>query len=97
VPQKGPDKGSHNYKLLVDPALKKGQQKLYRVDGVIPGDPTSRVVVTDPRSRVARLYMKNKQAELIIPQFKVGSTVHTLPLNQLLKHGTDSLMLTPSP
>lgn len=60
------------YKLIVDPALHKGQKKLYRIDGVIPGDPTSNVIVTDPRSRVARLLTKSRQADLLIPQFKVS-------------------------
>lgn len=61
----------HNYKLLVDPAIQKGQQKLYRFDGVIPGDPASKVIITDPRRRVARLLSKSKQADLDVPQFKV--------------------------
>ncbi len=26
-----------SYKLLLDPQIKKGQQKLYRYDGVVPG------------------------------------------------------------
>ena len=26
-----------NYKLLIDPAIKKGHQKIYRFDGVFPG------------------------------------------------------------
>ena len=67
-------KKTHNYKLIVDPILNKGQKKLYRIDGVIPGDPTSNVIITDPRSRVARLLTKSKQADLLVPQFKVSST-----------------------
>lgn len=60
--------------MIVDPILNKGQKKLYRIDGVIPGDPTSNVIITDPRSRVARLLTKSKQADLLVPQFKVSST-----------------------
>lgn len=74
-PQAGDkSKRSHNYKLIVDPALHKGQQKLYRIDGVIPGDPLSKVIVTDPRSRVARFLTKSKQADLPVPQFKVSNS-----------------------
>ena len=34
-----PDEGDErrNYKLLIDPAIKKGHQKIYRFDGVFPG------------------------------------------------------------
>lgn len=65
----------NDYKLLVDPAIHKGQQKLYRFNGVIPGDPASKVIITDPRRRVARLLTKSKQADLAVPQFKV--TMHS--------------------
>ena len=37
------EKKWRSYKLLVDPILKKGQQKLYRYDGVAPG-PSVRVM-----------------------------------------------------
>lgn len=33
----GHEKKKKNYKLLVDPALKKGCTKVYRYDGVVPG------------------------------------------------------------
>lgn len=65
-------KKPHNYKLIVDPVIHKGQTKLYRLDGVIPGDPLTKVIITDPRSRVARFLSKSKQADLPVPQFKVS-------------------------
>lgn len=30
-------KSKRNYKLLIDPAIKKGHQKIYRFDGTFPG------------------------------------------------------------
>ena len=31
------EKKKRNYKLIIDPALKKGPEKVYRYDGVVPG------------------------------------------------------------
>ena len=33
----GKCKSKRNYKLLIDPAIKKGHQKIYRFDGVLSG------------------------------------------------------------
>lgn len=63
-----------NYKLLVDPFLVKGAAKLYRYDGVVPGDPTyPPVQLRDPRSQLTRIWTRLEQLELPVPRFKIDS------------------------
>ncbi len=64
-----------SYKLLVDPILKKGQQKLYRYDGVAPGPSGADFsvnVVRDPRSRLSRFWKGREKYDLPVPKFKVS-------------------------
>ncbi|XP_035041004.2 histone-lysine N-methyltransferase SETD1B-A isoform X3 [Hippoglossus stenolepis] len=70
------EKRSHHwrsYKLIIDPALKKGSHKLYRYDGLTfnmpnPGmDPVD--MVRDPR--IGRLWTKYKEMDLPVPKFKI--------------------------
>nr|XP_023658666.1 histone-lysine N-methyltransferase SETD1B isoform X1 [Paramormyrops kingsleyae] len=70
------EKRSHHwrsYKLLIDPALKKGPHKLYRYDGQNfsmpnPGMPPVDTV-RDPR--IGRLWTKYKETDLPVPKFKI--------------------------
>ncbi|XP_003399301.1 histone-lysine N-methyltransferase SETD1 [Bombus terrestris] len=63
-----------NYKLLVDPFLVKGATKLYRYDGMVPGDPTyPEVQPRDPRSQLTRIWTRLEQLDLPVPRFKIDS------------------------
>lgn len=70
------EKRSHHwrsYKLIIDPALKKGSHKLYRYDGQTfsmpnPGLPPVDTV-RDPR--IGRLWTKYKETDLPVPKFKI--------------------------
>ncbi|MBN3316708.1 SE1BA methyltransferase, partial [Atractosteus spatula] len=70
------EKRSHHwrsYKLIIDPALKKGPHKLYRYDGQHfsmpnPGMPPVDTV-RDPR--IGRLWTKYKETDLPVPKFKI--------------------------
>ncbi|XP_078127225.1 histone-lysine N-methyltransferase SETD1B-A isoform X4 [Sander vitreus] len=70
------EKRSHHwrsYKLIIDPALKKGPHKLYRYDGQTfsmpnPGIPPVEMV-RDPR--IGRLWTKYKETDLPVPKFKI--------------------------
>lgn len=67
------EKKKRNYKLLVDPALKKGAVKVYRYDGVVPGQENlyPPVQVRDPRSRLTLLWARTEVADLPVPKFKI--------------------------
>ncbi|KAH9376617.1 hypothetical protein HPB48_005828 [Haemaphysalis longicornis] len=67
------EKKKRNYKLLVDPAIKKGTVKVYRYDGVVPGQENlyPPVQVRDPRSRLSLLWARTEVADLPIPKFKI--------------------------
>lgn len=60
-----------NYKLVVDPFLVKGREKLYRYDGTMPSDPAMSVVlpVRDPRNQLARLRHRQEALELPVPRY----------------------------
>ncbi|KAL3212461.1 hypothetical protein MRX96_035957 [Rhipicephalus microplus] len=63
------EKKKRNYKLLVDPAMKKGAVKVYRYDGVVPGQENlyPPVQVRDPRSRLTLLWARTEVADLPVP------------------------------
>lgn len=64
-------KAPKNYKLLIDPFLVKGATKLYRYDGVVPGDPSyPPVQCRDPRSQLSRIWNKLEPADLPVPRYK---------------------------
>ncbi|XP_060064681.1 histone-lysine N-methyltransferase SETD1-like [Ylistrum balloti] len=63
------EKKRRNYKLIVDPMLRGGGQKLYRFEGLDPMD-NRPIHVRDPRSRLTRLWTKKLPADLPIPRFK---------------------------
>ncbi|XP_033845273.1 histone-lysine N-methyltransferase SETD1B-A [Periophthalmus magnuspinnatus] len=75
----GSEKRSHHwrsYKLIIDPALKKGSHKLYRYDGQTfsmpnPGLPPVETV-RDPR--IGRLWTKYKETDLPVPKFKIDDS-----------------------
>ncbi|KAH0558197.1 histone-lysine N-methyltransferase SETD1 [Cotesia glomerata] len=63
-----------SFKLLVDPFLVKGAQKLIRYDGVVQGDPTCPVVQPrDPRSQLTRIWTRLEQLDLPVPRFKIDA------------------------
>uniref|UniRef100_A0A8C8TI53 [histone H3]-lysine(4) N-methyltransferase n=1 Tax=Peromyscus maniculatus bairdii TaxID=230844 RepID=A0A8C8TI53_PERMB len=77
-PQPGPsgERRNHHwrsYKLMIDPALKKGHHKLYRYDGqhfslaMSSNRPVE--IVEDPR--VVGIWTKTKELELSVPKFKI--------------------------
>ena len=67
-----PAQKPRNYKLLVDPFLTKGATKVYRYDGVVPGDPSyAPVQPRDPRSKLTRHWTRLEQLELPVPRFKI--------------------------
>lgn len=58
-----------NYKLLHDPLLTgKKEPKVYRYEGIIPGDSTSTVVVLDPRSRITALSKRLESLDIPVPR-----------------------------
>lgn len=62
-------KALHDYKLLVDPFLVKGGTKLYRHDGVVPGDYPP-VTLKDPRNvKALRLRTRLEPIELPVPRY----------------------------
>ncbi|XP_060917780.1 histone-lysine N-methyltransferase SETD1B-A isoform X3 [Labrus mixtus] len=70
------EKRSHHwrsYKLIIDPALKKGSHKLYRYDGLTFNMPNPGIppvdMVRDPR--IGRLWTKYKETDLPVPKFKI--------------------------
>ncbi|XP_033216334.1 histone-lysine N-methyltransferase SETD1 isoform X2 [Belonocnema kinseyi] len=72
IPPSQPAPKPRNYKLLVDPFLVKGAAKLYRYDGVVPGDPTQPLVQPrDPRSQLTRIWTRLEQLDLPVPRFKI--------------------------
>ncbi|KAK2840683.1 hypothetical protein Q7C36_012262 [Tachysurus vachellii] len=61
-----------SYKLLVDPVLDSGKEKLYRYDGLHFSTPNPGIhppEVRDPR--IARFWTKFKETNLPVPKFKV--------------------------
>ncbi|KAK6190153.1 hypothetical protein SNE40_002081 [Patella caerulea] len=63
------DKKKHNYKLVADPFIHRGQHKVYRFNGLVPGE-TKVVDVKDPRPRFQRIWCRRQPADLPVPKFK---------------------------
>lgn len=58
-----------NYKLLVDPIITgKKEAKIYRYEGINPNDPTTPLVVRDPRNRISALSKRLEPLDLPIPR-----------------------------
>ncbi|XP_078523664.1 histone-lysine N-methyltransferase SETD1B isoform X1 [Lissotriton helveticus] len=68
-------KGHHwkSYKLIIDPALRKGQHKLYRYDGQHFNMPNSGVPPVDSLRdpRIGRIWTKTKELDLPVPKLKI--------------------------
>ncbi|XP_058128570.1 histone-lysine N-methyltransferase SETD1 [Anopheles ziemanni] len=63
-------KTARNFKLLADPFLHRGAAKVYRYDGVVPGDPSHPPVIPrDPRSR--RIRSRGEPLDIPVPRFKI--------------------------
>lgn len=68
IGNKAPTQPIRNYKLISDPFLIKGAPKVYRYDGIIPGDPTQPPVIPrDPRNVLSRIRMR-QELELTLPR-----------------------------
>uniref|UniRef100_A0A6F9DRC2 [histone H3]-lysine(4) N-trimethyltransferase n=1 Tax=Phallusia mammillata TaxID=59560 RepID=A0A6F9DRC2_9ASCI len=70
----GPPIPRGNFKLIVDPQLKKGQQKLVRFNGdsySTENHGQGPVVVRDPRPRSSRLWAKRERVDLPVPRYKI--------------------------
>ncbi|XP_072537237.1 histone-lysine N-methyltransferase SETD1B-A [Salminus brasiliensis] len=74
-PESGEERGPSwsSYRLVVDPVLKGGTEKLYRYDGQCFSSPNPGVPplehVRDPR--LARFWTKFKETDLPVPKFKI--------------------------
>lgn len=66
-------KAPRNYKLIADPFIHKGGvPKIYRYDGIVPGDPTyPPVIPRDPRNPLARIRSRIEPFDMIVPRFKI--------------------------
>lgn len=65
-------KAPRNYKLLRDPFLIKGSEKLYRYDGIILNDNTyPPVILKEPRSQLTRIWSRLETLDLPVPRFKI--------------------------
>ncbi|XP_055614148.1 histone-lysine N-methyltransferase SETD1 [Uranotaenia lowii] len=66
-------KAPRNYKLIADPSIHKGvPTKIYRYDGIVPGDPTyPPVIPRDPRNPLSRIRSRIEVCDLIVPRFKI--------------------------
>ncbi|KAH8417345.1 hypothetical protein KR222_009156, partial [Zaprionus bogoriensis] len=64
-----------NFKLLADPQLLKCGSKLYRYDGVVPGDPTYPAITPrDPRNPLIRIRAKPVEPlMLVVPRFVIDA------------------------
>ncbi|XP_027489006.1 histone-lysine N-methyltransferase SETD1A-like, partial [Corapipo altera] len=74
-----------SYKLVLDPALRRGGQKVYRYDGVHFSVPDSGFPpagpVQDPRPR--RIWAKHRDLSLPVPKFKLDEFyVGQIPLKE---------------
>lgn len=64
-----PAKHAVNYKLLVDPMITgKKEAKVFRFEGIVPGDPSPVVVVRDPRNRITALSKRQEPLDLPVPR-----------------------------
>uniref|UniRef100_A0A182PCR3 [histone H3]-lysine(4) N-trimethyltransferase n=1 Tax=Anopheles epiroticus TaxID=199890 RepID=A0A182PCR3_9DIPT len=65
-------KAARNFKLLADPFLHRGAQKIYRYDGIVPGDPNHPPVIPrDPRNPLARIRSRVEPLDIPVPRFKI--------------------------
>ncbi|KAM8703218.1 hypothetical protein ACLKA7_007924 [Drosophila subpalustris] len=64
-----------NFKLLADPQLLKCGSKLYRYDGLVPGDPTYPTITPrDPRNPLIRIRAKPVEPlMLVVPRFVIDA------------------------
>lgn len=84
--QRPPSAPWRSYKLLVDPALRRAPQKVYRYDGVHFSVPDSGYRpegdVRDPRPR--RIWAKHRDLSLPVPKFKLDEFyVGQIPLKEV--------------
>lgn len=57
-----------DYKLISDPFLTKGAPKIYRYDGIVPGDVSHPPVIPrDPRKVISRIRIR-QELELTLPR-----------------------------
>ncbi|KAL8176524.1 UNVERIFIED_CONTAM: hypothetical protein K2H54_035948, partial [Gekko kuhli] len=83
--QKTPNFQWRNYKLIVDPVLKRAPHKIYRYDGVhfSPND-SGYAPVGDLRDPRHRIWSKNRDLSLPVPKFKLDEFyVGQIPLKEV--------------
>lgn len=62
-------KTPRNYKLLSDPFLQKGVNKVYRYDGIVQNDPTyPPVIPRDPRNPISRIRSRLEALDIPVPR-----------------------------
>uniref|UniRef100_K7FBM2 SET domain containing 1A, histone lysine methyltransferase n=1 Tax=Pelodiscus sinensis TaxID=13735 RepID=K7FBM2_PELSI len=84
--QKAPNFQWRSYKLVIDPALRRAPQKIYRYDGVHFSAPDSGYPpvgdVRDPRPR--RIWSKHRDLSLPVPKFKLDEFyIGQIPLKEV--------------
>ncbi|TFJ97894.1 multiple epidermal growth factor-like domains protein 8 [Platysternon megacephalum] len=84
--QKAPNFQWRSYKLVIDPALRRAPQKVYRYDGVHFSAPDSGYPpvgdVRDPRPR--RIWSKHRDLSLPVPKFKLDEFyIGQIPLKEV--------------
>jgi hypothetical protein len=64
-----PPEKQRDWKLLIDPCLTgKKEPKVYRFEGLVPGEVQSNVITRDPRSRVTALAKRYDILDLPVPR-----------------------------
>lgn len=58
-----------NFKLLVDPLLTgKKEPKVFRYEGIVPGETNPSIIVRDPRNRLTALSKRLEPFDLPVPR-----------------------------
>ncbi|CAI5791060.1 histone-lysine N-methyltransferase SETD1A [Podarcis lilfordi] len=83
--QKTPNFQWRNYKLIVDPVLKRAPHKVYRYDGVhFSTNDSGHAPVGDVRDPRRRIWSKNRDISLPVPKFKLDEFyVGQIPLKEV--------------
>ncbi|XP_067616102.1 LOW QUALITY PROTEIN: histone-lysine N-methyltransferase SETD1 [Eurosta solidaginis] len=81
VPSNLCSKSHRNFKLLCDPMLIKGANKIYRYDGgVAAGQSYSNIVPRDPRNPITRIRSKPiEPMSLVVPRLKIDQNYIGIP------------------
>ncbi|XP_002161122.3 histone-lysine N-methyltransferase SETD1B isoform X1 [Hydra vulgaris] len=81
VTKKVIEESKQNFRLLIDPAIKKGHMKVIRYNGVLPGQPP--VIPKDPRRHKSKVWTM-EVCDLPLPDLKVDKNyVGPMPQNTI--------------